>query len=52
MDDFLQELALGQARLLEKVIGVSKEQSTFEENGLFPKSMEGTRAVADAQLES
>ena len=48
MDDFQQELALGQARLLERVISVSKEQSFYEENGLFPKSMEGSQTIADS----
>ena len=52
LDDFVQELALGQARMLERAISAGKDESRFEDNGLFPRSMDSNNTIADSVLEN
>ena len=48
IEDFAHELAIDQAKLLEKVISNNEGQSDYEERGLFPKSKEGNHGFADS----
>ena len=52
LDDFVQELALGQSRMLERAIRAGKGENQFEDNGLFPKSMDSNHTIADSILEN
>ena len=52
LDDFVQELALGQARMLERAISAGKDDPQFEDNGLFPRSMDSSNTIAESVLEN
>ena len=52
MEKFVNELALEQAKILERIVNNVKHEESFDENGYFPKNLEGSKTAADTKLES